>query len=79
MHVDDDALDRIAADGYSLAFGARFLKRFIDQQVKLPITARWKEGTHFDIKVEQEKIVVTPALGRIVVAGDDTIAYSDVA
>jgi ATP-dependent Clp protease ATP-binding subunit ClpA len=78
MHVDDDALDRIAADGYSLAFGARFLKRFIDEQVKLPITARWKEGTHFEIKVEHEKIVVVPALARIV-AANDTIAYSDVA
>ena len=78
MHVDDDALDRIAADGYSLAFGARFLKRFIDEQVKLPITARWKEGTHFEIKVEQEKIVVVPTVASIV-AVNDTIAYSDVA
>jgi ATP-dependent Clp protease ATP-binding subunit ClpA len=78
MHVDDDALDRIAADGYSLAFGARFLKRFIDEQVKLPITARWKDGTHFEIKVEHEKIVVAPALAGIV-ATDETIAYSDVA
>ncbi len=78
MHVDDEALERIAADGYSLAFGARFLKRFIDEQVKLPITARWKEGTHFEVKVEHEQIVVVPALARIV-AADGTIAYSDVA
>jgi ATP-dependent Clp protease ATP-binding subunit ClpA len=78
LHVGDEALERIAADGYSLAFGARFLKRFIDEQVKLPITARWKEGTHFEVKVEHEQIVVVPALARIV-ATDGTIAYSDVA
>src|SRR6185503_6175048 len=64
LHVGDEALERIAADGYSLAFGARFLKRFIDEQVKLPITARWKEGTHFEVKVEHEQIVVVPALAR---------------
>ncbi len=78
LHVDDEALERIAADGYSLAFGARFLKRFIDEQVKLPITARWKEGMHFEVKVEHEQVVVVPALARIV-ATDGTIAYSDVA
>ena len=65
-------------EGYSLAFGARFLKRVIDEQIKLPISARWKDGSHFEIKVEHEQIVVVPALARIV-ATNDTIAYSDVA
>ena len=37
-------LELIVTDGYSLAFGARFLKRVIDERIKLPISARWKEG-----------------------------------
>ena len=31
------------SQGYSLAYGARFLKRVIDDRVKLPISARWRE------------------------------------
>ena len=37
--------------GYSLAFGARFLKRVIDERIKLPISERWKEGSHFEVSV----------------------------
>ena len=37
-----------SSKGYSLAFGARFLKRFIDERIKLPISARWKDGSHFE-------------------------------
>ena len=40
----DEALELIVPKGYSLAFGARFLKRFIDEQIKLPISAQWKDG-----------------------------------
>ena len=39
--------------GYSLAFGARFLKRFIDEHIKLPISARWKEGSHFSVRARE--------------------------
>src|SRR5206468_8254688 len=48
IHVEDEALEVIVAKGHSMAFGARFLKRFIDEHVKLPISERWKEGSHFD-------------------------------
>ena len=34
-------------EGYSLAYGARFLKRTIDERIKLPISQRWNEGAHF--------------------------------
>ena len=40
-----------------MAFGARFLKRFIDEQIKLPISAQWKDGTHFDVKVKDGELV----------------------
>src|SRR4249920_1246204 len=48
--VDDDALELVVARGFSMAFGARFLKRFIDEHIKLPISAQWKAGSHFDVK-----------------------------
>ena len=48
LQIDDEALELVVTKGYSMAFGARFLKRFIDEQIKLPISARWKEGSHFD-------------------------------
>ena len=65
----------MVAKGYSMAFGARFLKRFIDEHIKLPISAQWKDGSHFDVKVEGR-----PARGR---AGPResaaAAAYGDVA
>ena len=44
LHVEDEALDLLASRGYySLAYGARFVKRVIDERVKLPISARWRQ------------------------------------
>jgi ATP-dependent Clp protease ATP-binding subunit ClpA len=31
MHISDDAIEAIVTNGYNLAFGARFLKRYIDE------------------------------------------------
>ncbi|HWW88398.1 MAG TPA: ATP-dependent Clp protease ATP-binding subunit [Vicinamibacterales bacterium] len=59
--VEPNALELVVSKGHSTAFGARFLKRFIDEHVKLPISARWKEGLHFDVTVEDDAIVVRPA------------------
>ena len=79
LHVDDEALERIAADGYSLAFGARFLKRFIDEQIKLP-HHRALEGRH--ALRGKGRGTSGSSLSRSfarIVAADGTIAYSDVA
>src|SRR5689334_194785 len=58
MTVSDAALELVVSRGYSMAFGARFLKRFIDEQVKLPISSRWREGAHFEVKVVEGEVVV---------------------
>src|SRR5262249_62176489 len=58
LEIDDAALDLIAAEGYSLAFGARFLKRLIDERIKLPITLRWKDVSHFRARVVKLSTVV---------------------
>ena len=49
-----------SSKGYSMAFGARFLKRFIDEHIKLPISAQWKNGSHFDVKAKDGQLVVEP-------------------
>jgi hypothetical protein len=45
-------------DGYSLAFGARFLKRVIDDRIKLPISEFWQGGPEFRVLCEAGKVVV---------------------
>jgi ATP-dependent Clp protease ATP-binding subunit ClpA len=72
IRVASDALELVVAKGYNIAFGARFLKRFIDEQIKLPISARWKEGSHFDVVVKDEALVVEPAPAKAL-AADDTL------
>ena len=58
LHIDDDAQGTLAAQGYSAAFGARFLKRVIDERVKLPISQRWRDGSHFHLRLKGTEIVV---------------------
>jgi ATP-dependent Clp protease ATP-binding subunit ClpA len=76
MKLSDEALEIIVARGYNITFGARFLKRFIDEHVKLPISARWKEGSHFDVIARDDQLVVEPAPEAM--AGC-LVAYGDVA
>ena len=53
-------------DGYSLAYGARFLKRVIENEIKLPISQRWTEGTAFtaDVRDGKLEIEVTQRVGQ---------------
>jgi ATP-dependent Clp protease ATP-binding subunit ClpC len=50
------ALDRLVEKGFSPAYGARFLKRTIDETVKLPITNLWKAFTQFTVDVKDGEI-----------------------
>ena len=58
LRVDDEALDLLVTQGYSLAYGARFLKRVIDERVKLPISARWRESTRFHVCARDGEVAV---------------------
>ncbi len=73
IDVSDDALEVIVAKGYNIAFGARFLKRFIDEHIKLPISAQWKEGSHFEVRAKNGDIHVEAAPAKLMSA-DRTIA-----
>ena len=58
IEIDQDAFDLLVQEGYNLAYGARFLKRVIDDRVKLPISQRWKEGSHCHVKVADGRVRV---------------------
>jgi ATP-dependent Clp protease ATP-binding subunit ClpC len=60
IETTDAALDLLTEKGFSPTYGARFLKRTIDQKVKLPITSAWKTATKFTIDAESGEIVVRP-------------------
>ncbi len=58
VEVTEAALDLLTEKGFSPAYGARFLKRHIDQKVKLPITNDWKLATKFIVDAVDGEIVV---------------------
>jgi ATP-dependent Clp protease ATP-binding subunit ClpA len=67
LQVTPEALEQIVQDGYSLAYGARFLKRCIDERVKLPISQLWTEGESFTASMREGRveIEVSTAGGQI--------------
>lgn len=58
VEITEAALDALTEKGFSPAYGARFLKRHIDQTVKLPITNQWKTAMNFVVDVENGAVVV---------------------
>jgi ATP-dependent Clp protease ATP-binding subunit ClpA len=58
LDITPAALDHLVHTGYSLAYGARFLKRVIDTAIKLPISQRWTEGTAFTATVNEGQIAI---------------------
>ena len=61
VEVTEEALNLLTEKGFSPAYGARFLKRHIDQKVKLPITNEWKAAIKFIVDAVDGEIVVTTA------------------
>jgi ATP-dependent Clp protease ATP-binding subunit ClpA len=65
VEVTEAAVNLLTEKGYSTAYGARFLKRHIDEKVKLPITAMWKTASSFLVDVENgEAVVKTTAASK---------------
>jgi ATP-dependent Clp protease ATP-binding subunit ClpA len=58
VEVTNAAIDRLTEKGFSPAYGARFLKRHIDEKVKLPITTMWKGSTRFLVDVEDGEVTI---------------------
>ena len=60
VEVTDAAIDLLTEKGFSPAYGARFLKRHIDQKVKLPITNEWKTAMRFIVDADKGELIVKP-------------------
>ncbi len=58
LSISVAAMDALVEKGFSTAYGARFLKRTIDEKVKLPITNLWKAFTGFTVDVRDGEIDV---------------------
>jgi ATP-dependent Clp protease ATP-binding subunit ClpA len=75
LTLEPEALERIVQEGHSLAYGARFLKRVIDDRIKLPISQRWKDARQFRATVRDDRVVIESVGARLVAADDsDAIA-----
>ena len=78
IDVDEAALELVSMEGYSVAFGARFLKRTIDERIKLPITMNWKEASHFHVRAADREILVE-AYSERSTGHDRSFAFLEVA
>src|SRR6476469_291330 len=58
LNVTPEALEQLVTDGYSLAYGARFLKRVIETRIKLPISQRWAEGDEYTADVREGRVEI---------------------
>jgi ATP-dependent Clp protease ATP-binding subunit ClpA len=58
LTITEAAINLLVEQGFSPAYGARFLKRTIDEKVKLPITNLWKAFTAFVVDVVEDKVDV---------------------
>ncbi|MEE9613998.1 MAG: ATP-dependent Clp protease ATP-binding subunit [Thermodesulfobacteriota bacterium] len=58
LEITDGAVEKLVEDGYSPKYGARFLKRLIDDRVKIPITLKWKDGELFRVDASGGGITV---------------------
>jgi len=65
LTVEPEVIDALVAEGHSMANGARFLKRVIDERIKLPLSQQWKEASGFRATMEGERIVVGPDTARV--------------
>ncbi|MBI5966671.1 MAG: ATP-dependent Clp protease ATP-binding subunit [Deltaproteobacteria bacterium] len=59
LHVTEEGLELLVEIGFSLKYGARFLKRRIDERVKIPITLHWREGSEFFVDAAGGELQVT--------------------
>ena len=58
VEVTEKAIDLLTEKGFSPAYGARFLKRHIEEKVKLPITTMWKGASRFRVDAENGEVTI---------------------
>ena len=68
IDISERAIDLLTEKGFSPTYGARFLKRHIDEKVKLPITAQWKNDSRFIVDAVDGEIIISTGDGKTDVA-----------
>lgn len=71
FEVTGAAVEHVTEKGFSTQYGARFLKRYIDERVKLPITNMWKQSSRFVVDLEDGEIVARAEDGSGVPSNGD--------
>jgi ATP-dependent Clp protease ATP-binding subunit ClpA len=66
--IDPEALEALVEEGHSLAYGARFLRRVIDERVRLPLSQHWADGSNFHFKAENGRVVLETNGPRLALA-----------
>ena len=61
LMVGPGVVDALVTEGYNVTYGARFLKRVIDDRLKLPLSQQWKASSIFRAAVTNDAVVVEPA------------------
>ncbi|HXI92029.1 MAG TPA: ATP-dependent Clp protease ATP-binding subunit [Blastocatellia bacterium] len=59
LEVSESAVVHLVEKGFSPSYGARFLKRTIDEIVKLPMTTRWKEAERFQVDFQDGELKIS--------------------
>ena len=59
VEITEAAVNLLTEKGFSTTYGARFLKRHIDEKVKLPITSMWKSAPRFLVDAVDGEIAIT--------------------
>ena len=60
---------------HSMANGARFLKRVIDERIKLPLSQQWKDANSFRATLREGQLVLETVGPRLIASSDpDAIA-----
>jgi ATP-dependent Clp protease ATP-binding subunit ClpA len=60
LEMTPDAVEAIVREGYSMTYGARFLKRVIDDRIKIPLSQLWSSAQSFRVTVVADRVVVEP-------------------
>jgi ATP-dependent Clp protease ATP-binding subunit ClpC len=63
--VTPQALEKLVTLGYSYTYGARFLKRTIDERIKMPLTSMWHQGDTFIAEILEDQLVVHPLIATL--------------
>lgn len=58
LEITPEAVDAIVQEGYSMSYGARFLKRVIDERVKIPLSLAWASADQFRVTVVSGQVSV---------------------